>query len=102
MLLYLTQLSHDPGRLISPSAQLKISNILLKASQITGPSNNIKDMNIYVQQVGAAARSTVVSTQGLTALRDNIVTVFGAKTADAMVPLEVEGPNGTSISGCVP
>ena len=51
-------------------------------------------------QVGNAGRSTVVSTQGASTLRDNLVMVFGARTTDGLEALEADGPNGAKLSGC--
>jgi len=42
---------------------------------------------ICSHQAGKAARSTVIQTQGNAGVKQNIATVFGAKTTAAMMPV---------------
>eukprot|EP00884_Botryococcus_braunii_P005905 jgi/Botrbrau1/15315/Bobra.0319s0005.2 len=56
---------------------------------------------ICTNQVGAGVRSTVISSQGTAALRDNIVSIFGSKTVEGLELLDVEGSDGISIYGYV-
>lgn len=50
-------------------------------------------------QVGGGARSTVVSTQGAASVRDNIVTVFGARTAEGLQVLSAPAGAGARFEG---
>ena len=43
---------------------------------------------LCTNQTNAGGRSTIISTQSSTQLKDNIVTLFGRKTAEAMQPLD--------------
>eukprot|EP00887_Chlorella_sp_A99_P005158 scaffold40.g5158.t1 len=58
---------------------------------------------LCTNQAGAGGRATVVATQGAASVRDNIVTVFGSKAAEAVEPLSVEVPEagGLTITGYV-
>ena len=55
-------------------------------------------MAVPVYQVGSSARSTVISTQNGQTVRDNIVTVFGARAADGLEALEAS-VGAASLSG---
>ena len=50
-------------------------------------------------QVGTGARTKVISTQGLASMRDNIVTIFGSRTFEALTPVSVEADDGLAIHG---
>lgn len=50
-------------------------------------------------QVGTGPRTRMLSTQGLTNMRDNIVTVFGSRTAEALVALDGTLAEGLSMHG---
>lgn len=50
-------------------------------------------------QVGTAARSRIICTQGAASMRDNIVTIFGSRTADALVALDGSSADGVSVHG---
>ena len=54
-------------------------------------------------QSGKGARQTVLHTQGRGGMKDNIVTVFGAKMISALtaVDLNLEGGCGCNMSGFV-
>ncbi|KAL3143766.1 hypothetical protein ABBQ32_003597 [Trebouxia sp. C0010 RCD-2024] len=56
---------------------------------------------ICTNQVGTAARSTVLSSTGGKTMRDNIVNVFGSKLADGLVPVDAETPGGSKLEGFV-
>lgn len=51
------------------------------------------------QQVGAGARTTVVSSQGQSSVLENIVTVLGSRAAESMQPLEAAIPSGACLRG---
>lgn len=51
-------------------------------------------------QAGNGPRSTVVSTQMTESVRDNIVTVFGSRTADGLEALEASAGGGLEFKGC--
>lgn len=53
-------------------------------------------------QVGTGPRTRVLSTQGLANMRDNIVTVFGSRTAEALITLDGTSLEGLSMHGCAP
>ncbi len=53
-------------------------------------------------QVGTGPRTRMLSTQGLTNMRDNIVTVFGSRTAEALVALDGTSAEGLSMHGYAP
>lgn len=53
---------------------------------------------VVTNQAGRAPRSTVVHTQG-GALKDNLVTVFGAKVMASLVPFAAELEGGVRVSG---
>ena len=50
-------------------------------------------------QVGTGARTKVISTQGLASMRDNIVTIFGSRTFEALTPVNVDASDGLAIHG---
>ncbi|CAM6083351.1 unnamed protein product [Calypogeia fissa] len=56
---------------------------------------------ICSHQVGKGARNVVVQTQGNTSLRDNLVTVFGTKTASCMEQLDLLVSDTCSVEGFV-
>ena len=51
-------------------------------------------------QVGSSARTTVLSSQGLATLRDNIVAVFGTRVASAMEPIDICITPDARLTGC--
>ena len=57
--------------------------------------------NLLEMQVGTGARTKVISTQGLASMRDNIVTIFGSRTFEALTPLDGNIADGLTIQGCV-
>ncbi|BDA44213.1 probable mismatch repair endonuclease PMS2 [Coccomyxa sp. Obi] len=56
---------------------------------------------ICTNQVGTGPRTRMLSTQGLANMRDNIVTVFGSRTAEALVALDGTSAEGLSMHGYV-
>ncbi len=50
--------------------------------------------------MGTGPRTRIISTQGLASMRDNIVTVFGSRTAEALIPLDEASTNEISMHGC--
>ncbi|KAK9915857.1 hypothetical protein WJX75_005272 [Coccomyxa subellipsoidea] len=56
---------------------------------------------ICTNQVGTGPRTRIISTQGLASMRDNIVTVFGSRTAEALVALDESSTDGISMHGFV-
>ncbi len=56
---------------------------------------------VVTHAVGHAPRSTVVHTQGAGTLRDNIITVLGAKAVAGLQPFEAALPHGCTASGFV-
>ena len=52
-------------------------------------------------QVGTGARTKVISTQGLASMRDNIITIFGSRTFEALTQLDGETADGIAIEGCL-
>jgi DNA mismatch repair protein PMS2 len=57
-------------------------------------------LNDPCKQVGTGPRTRIISTQGLASMRDNIVTVFGSRTAEALVALDESSTDGISMHGC--
>jgi hypothetical protein len=55
---------------------------------------------LHVWQVGTGARTKVISTQGLASMRDNIITIFGSRTFEALQQLDGETADGIAIEGC--
>ena len=53
-------------------------------------------------QVGTGPRTRMLSTQGLANMRDNIVTVFGSRTAEALVALDGTSAEDLSMHGYAP
>ncbi|DBA95699.1 hypothetical protein WJX82_003265 [Trebouxia sp. C0006] len=56
---------------------------------------------ICTNQVGSAARSTVLSSTGGKCLKDNVVNVFGSRLAEGLVALHAETASGTKLAGFV-
>ncbi|DBA85494.1 TPA: hypothetical protein ACH3X2_000440 [Trebouxia sp. C0005] len=56
---------------------------------------------ICTNQVGTAARSTVLSSTGGKCLKDNIVNVFGSRLAEGLIALHAETASGTKLAGFV-
>jgi hypothetical protein len=56
---------------------------------------------VVTHTAGRAPRATVVHTQGGGSLRDNIVTVLGAASANAMQPFTAALPGGCTVTGFV-
>jgi hypothetical protein len=56
---------------------------------------------VVTHTAGRAPRATVVHTQGGATLRDNIVTVLGAASCNAMQPFNATLPGGCTVTGFV-
>ena len=52
-----------------------------------------------VVQVGTGARTKVISTQGLASMRDNIITIFGGRTSEALKQLDGGTAEGIAFEG---
>jgi DNA mismatch repair protein PMS2 len=56
---------------------------------------------VCTNQVGKSGRTTVVQTQGSGSVKDNIITVFGTKTATCLEPLDLVVSDGCRVEGFV-
>jgi DNA mismatch repair protein PMS2 len=60
---------------------------------------------VCTNQVGKSGRSTVIQTQGSGSVKDNVITVFGIKTAACLEPLELSamdvGGQSVKVEGFV-
>jgi DNA mismatch repair protein PMS2 len=56
---------------------------------------------VCTNQVGKSGRTTVVQTQGSGSVKDNIITVFGSKTATCLEPLDLLVSDGCRVEGFV-
>lgn len=81
---FLRNLKKEYGKLLS----------LLQAYAIIAKGVRI----VATNQAGRSPRSTVVHTQG-GALKDNLVTVFGAKIMASLVPFAADLEGGARVSG---
>ena len=78
---------------VSAGGQQNCPPSALLLDSIQAPS-----MAMPLYQVGSSARSTVISTQNVQTVRDNIVTVFGARAADGLEALQAS-VGAASLSG---
>ena len=53
-------------------------------------------------QVGSAARTTVVTSQGLPTVKANMASVLGKRFVDATQPFSAELGRGVVVEGCAP
>lgn len=56
---------------------------------------------VCTNQVGKSGRTTIVQTQGSGSVKDNIITVFGSKTATCLEPLDLVVSDGFRVEGFV-
>lgn len=56
---------------------------------------------VCTNQVGKSGRTTVVQTQGSGSVKDNIITVFGSKTAACLESLDLVVSDGCRVEGFV-
>lgn len=56
---------------------------------------------VCTNQVGKSGRTTIVQTQGNGSVKDNIITVFGSKTATCLEPLNLFVSDGCHVEGFV-
>ncbi|KAG0603735.1 hypothetical protein M758_10G116800 [Ceratodon purpureus] len=56
---------------------------------------------VCTNQVGKSGRTTIVQTQGSGSVKDNIITVFGSKTATCLEPLDLLVSDGCRVEGFV-
>ena len=50
--------------------------------------------------MGTGARTKVITTQGMASMRDNIITIFGSRTFEALKQLDGRTTDGITIEGC--
>uniref|UniRef100_A0A7I4EEC4 Uncharacterized protein n=1 Tax=Physcomitrium patens TaxID=3218 RepID=A0A7I4EEC4_PHYPA len=61
-----------------------------------------KGVRIFcTNQVGKSGRTTIVRTQGSGSVKDNIISVFGSKTAACLEPLNMEVSDGCLVEGFI-
>jgi DNA mismatch repair protein PMS2 len=56
---------------------------------------------ICTNQTGSGARTVVVTTQAAPSIRDNVIALFGGKTAEALDPVDFDAGDGLRIVGLV-
>ena len=56
---------------------------------------------ICTNQTGSGSRTVIVTTQGAPTIRDNVIALFGGKTAEALEPVDIDGGDGLHIVGLV-
>ena len=56
-------------------------------------------LKFTVFQVGSAARTVIVSSQGLPTVKGNIAAVLGKRFGDAVQPFEAEIGPGAQVTG---